>query len=73
LEDPIIGTSGAPHLMLGDSMKVMNMQVFIPFALGMPENRDFQALNLFDRNTSDSPTSRQRGSRLIDRLVTAQP
>ncbi len=54
-------------------MKMMHVQVFITLALSMPEDRDFQALDILGRNTSDQPAGGQRRARLINGLVTAQP
>jgi hypothetical protein len=37
----LIGQSGAAQLIVGQPMKVMDVQVFVPFAFGVPEHRGF--------------------------------
>ena len=51
---------------------MVDVQVFIAFAFGVPEHRDFDSLHLFQRNSTDPPLCGQLATRFIHTVLTTQ-
>jgi hypothetical protein len=52
--------------------EVMNMKIFVAFALGKPKDGGFETGDLTDRSATDLPIGPQRLARLISRIGSAQ-
>lgn len=61
-----------PNLAFADPIKVMDMQVLVTFAFGVPHDRDLDRLNIIDRNASNSPLRRQLAAGFVDTVFTTQ-
>jgi hypothetical protein len=49
----------------------MDLQILITLALGMPENREFHALDFIARDAGDSPLPGQQTFRRVDGVFVA--
>ncbi len=47
-----------PQLILIEAMKMVHMKIFVPFAFGVPKDRDLKSLELLQRHTANSPARR---------------
>ncbi len=66
----LVRNSQAANLALTDSVKVMDMQVLIAFAFGVPHHGHFDRLNLVCGNSPNLPFGRQLAAGFVNTVFT---
>ena len=59
------------QLCFTEAIEMVDVQIFVTFALGMPQHRNFKALQLFERNAANSPLSLELLSCFVRPVFTA--
>ncbi len=67
----LVRQTDTADLAFDDPMKVMHVQIFVAFTFGVPQDRNFDALKFFDRNTPDLPRRGQLTTGAVDTVFTA--
>ncbi len=67
-----IGEPGLTQLMFIETVEVMNVQIFVAFAFGMPKHGNLDALHLIERHSGNSPARGQLIPHLVNRIIPTQ-
>lgn len=67
-----VGQTELPQLLVGDAVEMVDMQVLVAFALGMPQHGSFQTFELIERHPADPPAGAQWTACRIDRIRIAE-
>jgi len=71
MNDLLISQANASELMLGKSLEMMNIEIFISLALGVPKNGHLNTLNFIKRHAANPPLGREFTTCAIKPIVIA--
>lgn len=66
------GHAFASDLSVTKAMEMMDMEILIPFSLGVPKHRQLQAGDFLNRHTADTPSRLERLARVVETVFATE-